>query len=124
MATLQLEEKPFEIEGKTYVLRCNMAVLDALQEAHDGDFGAVYDLPVREGSAQILTAMLNDYAEDMGWEERWTPKQIKKRLPYAALLELDIIGMFTRATVPMQTEAAKQAGAEGGAAAPGGNAGN
>lgn len=122
--SLRLEEKPFELEGKVYTLRCNMAVLDALQEAHDGDFGAVYDLPVREGSAQILAAMLNDYAEDMGWEERWTAKQIKKRLPWAALLELDVIGMFTRATVPGLSEKNAEAPAGETGAQPGDDQGN
>lgn len=114
MATLRLEEKPFEMEGKTYILRCNMAVLDALQEAHDGDFSAVMNLSARQGCAEILAAMLNDYAEDMGWEERWTPKAIKKRFAYAYLQELDILGMFTRSVLPIGS----------GAAAPGANEGN
>ena len=100
MSSIRLEEKPFELDGKTYVLRCNMAVLDALQEGSDGDFGAVMSMPARQGVVEILAAMLNDYAEDMDWPDRWTAKQLKKRFSYAYLLELDILGMFTRAVIP------------------------
>lgn len=98
--SIRLEEKPFELEGKTYILRCNMAVLDALQDAHGGDFGEVMNLPARQGVVEVLAAMLNDYAEDMGWPERWTAKQLKKRFSYSYLLESDILGLFTRAVIP------------------------
>lgn len=108
MSSLRLEEIPFEIDGKTYLLRCNMAVLDALQEAHGGDFGAVVNLPARDGIAEILAAMLNDYAEDMGWEERWTPRQIKKRYSYAQLIDADIFGLFWRGTLPQTGPQAQQ----------------
>ena len=97
--SLRLEEKRIDVDGKTYVLRCNMAVLDAVETAY-GTFQAVMELPVREGQAAILAAMLNDYAEDMGWEQDWTAKKVKKRFPYAALLDLDIMGLFSRAVVP------------------------
>lgn len=105
MSSLRLEEKPVEFEGRTYVLRCNMAVLDALQEAHSGDFGELMKLEPRAAAPEILAAMLNDYAEDMGWEERWTPRQIAKRVSYAHLVELDVIGLFTRGLVPGSAEA-------------------
>ncbi len=49
--------------------------------------------------------MLNDYAEDMGWEERWTRRQIAKRVSYAQLIELDVLGLFTRGLVPGSAEA-------------------
>ena len=63
--SIRLEEKPFELDGKVYMLRCNMAVLDALQDAHGGDFGEVMNLPARQGIVEVLAAMLNDYAEDI-----------------------------------------------------------
>lgn len=100
MATLRLEEKPFELEGKTYILRCNMAVMDELQAAHDDDFGAVLRLPERQGAAEILAAMLNHYASKRNWPERWTAEDIKERFAYSYLVEQDILGMFTRALVP------------------------
>ena len=47
--TLQLEELPFELDGKTYLLRCNMAVLEAVQEAHEGNFAEVLEAQERGG---------------------------------------------------------------------------
>ena len=35
--SLKLEEIPFKFEGKTYQLRCNMAVLEEVQEENGGD---------------------------------------------------------------------------------------
>ena len=119
--SLRLEEKRLEVEGKTYVLRCNMAVLDAVETAY-GTFQAVMELPVREGQAAILAAMLNDYAEDMGWEQSWTAKKIKKRFPYSGLLELDIMGLFSRAVVPESQRNVQETQTE--ETAPGDDAGN
>ena len=106
--SIRLEQKPFELEGKTYILCCNMAVLDALQDAHDGDFGAVLELPVRQCTVEVLAAMLNDYAEEQGWEERWTPQALKRKFVYSYLLEQDIFGMFQRALIPKQTGDAEE----------------
>ena len=109
--SLRLEEKRLEVEGKTYVLRCNMAVLDALETAY-GSFEAVMELPVREGQAAILAAMLNDYAEDMGWEQSWTARKIKKRYSLAGLLELGILGMFNRAITPETADSGDEPAAD------------
>ena len=102
---IRLEEKPFELEGKRYILRCNMAVLETIEEKH-GDFEAVTQLPVRTASLELLAAMLDDYAEEQGWEERWTPEQLKRRISYAMLMELDLVGMLFRSLSPAQKEAA------------------
>lgn len=86
--TLQLEELPFELDGKTYLLRCNMAVLETIQEAHDGDFGAVLNAPVNESALEFLAAMLNDYAWEQGWPELWYPEQLKRRVSLAMLTQI------------------------------------
>lgn len=106
--SIRLEEKPFELEGKTYMLRCNMAVLDALQDAHGGDFGAVFELPVRQCTVEVLAAMLNDYAEEQGWEERWTAQALKRKFAYSYLVEEDIFGIFQRALIPNKDGAAEE----------------
>ena len=100
---IRLEEKPFELEGKRYSLRCNMAVLETIEEQH-GDMEAVMQLPVRTASLELLTAMLNDWAEEQGWEERWTAARLKRRVSYAMLMELDLVGMLFRAISPAQGE--------------------
>lgn len=97
--SLRLEERPFEFEGKNYILRCNMAVLEAVQD-HYGGFTEAMTAPVRESSVQFLTAMLNDYADEQGWEERWTYKQVQRRVTAAMVADADIIGMVARAVTP------------------------
>ncbi len=96
---IRLEERPFELDGKRYMLRCNMAVLETVEEKH-GDFEAVTQLPVRKASLELLAAMMTDYAEDHGWDENWTPEQLKKRISYAMLMELDLVGMLFRSLAP------------------------
>ena len=105
--SLRLEEKRIEIDGKVYVIRCNMAVLDALEAAY-GSFEAAVQLPLRDGVSAILAAMLNDYAEDMGWEQSWTAKKVKKRFAFSDMMELDILGMFNRAVVPENIAGAQE----------------
>jgi len=101
MTSIRLEKKTVEFDGRVWEICCNMAVLDELQEAHGGDFSAVMNLPSMQAAAAIFAAMLNDYAEDMGWEIRYTPRQVAKLVPFSALQEMDIIGMFTRAVIPI-----------------------
>lgn len=98
--SLRMEEVSFPFEGKDYKLRCNMAVLEEVQEHHDGSFEEVMSAPVRETVVEFLTAMLNDYADEQGWPERWTEKQVKRRVTLATIGELDILGMVTRAVSP------------------------
>ena len=65
-----------------------------------GDFEAVTQLPVRTASLDLLAAMLDDYAEEQGWDERWTSAQLKRRISYAMLMELDLVGMLFRSLSP------------------------
>lgn len=102
--SLRLEEVPFEFEGKTYLLRCNMAVLEDIQEAHGGDLGAALDPDHAINSAvEFLTAMLNDYADEMGWPERYTIRQVKRKLSFGEIshtLTGQIMGMVIRSMAP------------------------
>ena len=106
---IRLEEKPFELEGKRYILRCNMAVLEAIEELH-GDFDAVMKLPVRTASFELLQLMLNDYADEQGMDEQWTAARLKRRVSYAMLMELDLIGMLFRAISPARKDNATDQG--------------
>ena len=100
---IRLEEKPFEMEGKRYILRCNMAVLEAIEELH-GDFEAVMNVPVRTASLELLQLMMQDYAEEQGWDEQWTTARLKRRVSYGMLMDLDLVGMMFRAISPVQQE--------------------
>lgn len=98
--SLKLEEVPFEFEGKTYMLRCNMTVLEEIQDAHDGNLSEALD-PERaiRSATEFLTAMLNDYADEQGWPERYTRKQVARKLSFGELangLTAQIMGMVIR----------------------------
>ena len=102
--SLKLEETPFDFEGKTYLLRCNMAVLEDIQDAHGGDLSEALD-PDRaiKSAVEFLTAMLNDYADEQGWPERFTTKQVSRRLSFGELangLTAQIMGMVVRSMAP------------------------
>lgn len=96
---IRLEEKPIELDGQKYTLRCNMAVLERVEDAH-GDMEAVMALSVRQSSVEFLAAMLNDDALQRGLDVIWTPEALKRKLSYAMLQELDIMGMVFRAISP------------------------
>ena len=102
--SLRLEQIPYEFEGKTYMLRCNMAVLEDIQDAHGGNLEEALDPDHAIHSAvEFLTAMLNDYADEQGWPERYTIKQVKRKLSFgeiATTLTSQIMGMVIRSMAP------------------------
>ena len=106
--TIQLEEKKLELDGKTYTLHVNMCVLDRVQEAHNGNLKELMDQSVNSVSTEVMACMLNDWAEDMGWDEHWSDKDVKKRFSLAALKELDVFGMFIRAITPSNVYTAEK----------------
>lgn len=118
--SLRLEELPFEFEGKTYLLRVNMNVLADVQEIYGG---AITDAlaggkPYRSVT-EFLAAMMNDYADEMGWPERFTRKSLGRKLAPNQLPAKEIFGLVTRAIAPPREvsaadteEQAPEAGAE------------
>lgn len=97
--SIRLQTKPFDYEGKTYILRCNMNVLADVQDAYDGNLGAALDekKPFRSVLA-FLAAMMNDYADEMHWPERFTARQLGRTLTSRDLP--DIMGLVVAALVP------------------------
>lgn len=82
---IRLQTKPFDFEGKTYQLCCNMNVLADVQEAFGGDISAALDGPATVRSVlEFLTAMLNDYAEEQGWP-MFTRKEVGRMIPLSRL---------------------------------------
>ncbi len=101
MRDLRLEEIPFEFDGKTYMLRCNMNVLADIQDAHDGNIGAALDPKHATRSVnEILAAMLNDYADEQGWDEHWTAKMVGRKLGFHDSPAKTVLGLFTRSLIP------------------------
>lgn len=110
MSSLRLEEVPFELEGKTYMLRCNMAALEEMQEAQGGDFASLLDMPATKSTVIFLAAMLNVYAEEQGWPERWDVNTLKRKVSFAMIQDADVLGLVTRGVLPMVARNAQAAG--------------
>lgn len=102
---IRLEEMPYQFGGKEYKLRCNMNVLADVQEAYDGDFGKALDTKSALKSVlEFLAAMMNDYADEMGWPERFTAKGLGRKLRRDQIPGEEIMGLVVRSIIPPTDE--------------------
>ena len=107
MSGVKMREVPFELDGKRYKLRCNMNVLADVQEAYDGDFmESLNSKSSMKGILEFLAAMLNDYADEMGWPERFTAKQLGRKLRREEIPGVEIMALVTEAVIPRKKEEA------------------
>lgn len=105
MRDIRLEELPFDLDGKRFLLRCNMNVLADVQELHGGMLSeAMNGKKPTEAILEWMAAMLNDYADEQGWPERYTVKSLGRKISMAMVKKLDVMGMVTRALVPPSAE--------------------
>lgn len=90
MDDIRLESYSYELNGKTYILRCNFNVLADIV----AEFGGVPDL--FDGSKGLfyyksfLAAMLNDYADSQGWPERFTGRKLGRILDFKTISKDDV----------------------------------
>lgn len=103
---IRIQTMPFEFDGKYYELRCNMNVFADVQEAYNGNLLAALRNPSSlKASMTFLVAMINDYADDQGWPERYTVKQLGRMLGSSSdnikILTTEI-GSFIRKSVTMK----------------------
>ena len=107
MSGARMREIPYELDGKQYRLRCNMNVLADVQEAYDGDFmESMNSKSSMKGILEFLAAMLNDYADEMNWPERFTAKQLGRRLRREEIPGVEIMALVTEAVLPRKKEEA------------------
>lgn len=107
MSGVRMREIPYELDGKQYRLRCNMNVLADVQEAYDGDFmESLNSKSSMKGILEFLAAMLNDYADEKGWPERFTAKQLGRRLRREEIPGVEIMALVTEAVLPRKKEEA------------------
>lgn len=104
MKDIRMKELPFEFDGKVYKLRCNMNVLADVQDEFNGDFSAVLEAGMLKSVLSFLAAMLNDYADEQGWPERFTARQIGRKLKMSDIPSADIMQLVTGALVTDETE--------------------
>lgn len=110
MSGVKMREIPFELDGKRYMLRCNMNVLADVQEEYDGDFmESLNGKKAMKGILVFLAAMLNDYADEMGWPERFTAKQLGRRLHQDEIPGVKIMALVTEAVLPRVKEKNQEA---------------
>ena len=105
MRDIRLEELPFEFDGRQFLLRCNMNVLADVQDVYGGSIGvALTGGNVFRSVLEFLAAMLNDYADEQGWTERYTARQLGRRFTQSTLPSSEIMGLVTRAIAPPRDE--------------------
>lgn len=81
MGDVRLPEQLFQFDGREFKLRCNMNVIADVVEAYGGELPNVFDTSTQlKVAREFLTAMLNDYADDQGWPERYTAMQVGRKL--------------------------------------------
>ena len=109
MSGVKMKEIPFELDGKRYKLRCNMNVLADVQEAYDGDFmSSLNSRQSMKSVLEFLAAMLNDYADEQGWPERFTAKQLGRKLCQDEIPGVQIMSLVTEAVLPRKREEASE----------------
>lgn len=78
---IRLKTQPFDFDGKTFQLCCNMNVLADVQSVYEGNIRIALESPDKVRSLlEFLTAMLNDYADSQNWEGRYTSRQVGRLL--------------------------------------------
>lgn len=92
MSDIRLLEIPFELEDKTYQLRCNFNVLADVTEEYGGELPDPFDKATQlRVCLSFLAAMVNDYADEQGWPERYTPKELGRTLDTEAAVLLRLV---------------------------------
>lgn len=101
MRDIRLEELPFEFDGRQFLLRCNMNVLADVQDVYGGNIGkALTGGNIFRSVLEFLAAMLNDYAEEQGWPERYTARSLGRKFTQHTLPTSEIMGLVTRSITP------------------------
>lgn len=93
MEDVRLKTAEFELGGKRWVLRCNNNVLADVQEAFSSMAEALSGRHSMRTALTFLAAMLNDWADEQGWPERFTSRSVGRLLPPARMHELDGVVM-------------------------------
>ena len=93
MEDVRLKTADFELGGKRYILRCNNNVLADVQEAFGSMAEALSGRHSMRTALTFLAAMLNDWADEQGWPERFTSRSAGRLLPPARMHELDGVVM-------------------------------
>ena len=117
MSDVRLREVPFELDGRSYTLRCNMNVLADVQEAYNGDLGpALSTRGTLRSALEFLAAMLNEDADRQGLfdpgvtrdgypcapelDKRFTARQLGRKLKREEIPMVEIFTLVTAELTP------------------------
>ena len=99
--SLQLETIELEIDGHIYPLRCNMAVLEKLQNGPgEGEIGKLLDMPSYQVVFEIAAAMIEEACEEDPELPEIPIARLKRICSPSALAKTGIFRMFTAAILP------------------------
>lgn len=119
MSDLRLREIPFELDGVSYTLRCNMNVLADVQEAYDGNLApALSTRGTLRSALEFLAAMLNEDADQRGLfepgvtpegnpcapelDKRFTARQLGRKLKREQIPMVEIFQLVTAELTPQR----------------------
>jgi hypothetical protein len=106
MSGIRQKMLPFAYGGKTYLLRCNMAVLADVQEENGGRLSpALSGERGMKNALQFLAAMMNDYADEQCWPERYSWRDLGRVLRPKEVPASEIIGLVLDALTARETAA-------------------
>lgn len=77
---MRLKTMPYEIDGKSLTLSCNMNVLAELQEEYGDLMQFLETNRTMRSFLQLLAAMINDALDADGSDVRYTPDQLGRKL--------------------------------------------
>ena len=103
--SLQLETVELDINGTVYPLRCNMAVLERLQNGPgEGEIGKLLEMPSYQVVFEIAAAMIAEACEEDPELPEIPARRLKKICSPAALAQAGIFRLFTEAISPRMPE--------------------
>lgn len=91
---IRLKTEKIDFDGKTFEICCNMNVLADIQEKYNGKIKNALDSGnTAKTVIDFFTAMLNDYADDQGWDFQYTSKQVGRKISPAYWIKIQPIVM-------------------------------
>lgn len=106
--SLQLETIELEIGGQVYPMRCNMAVLERLQNGPgEGEIGRLLEMPSYQVVFEIAAAMIAEACDEDPTLPEIPVERLKKLCAPAALAKAGLFRMFAEAISPAMPERGK-----------------
>lgn len=105
---IRMTEALFEFGGKPYKLRCNMSAIADVQEAYDGNLAlALGEKTSLRSKLIFLAAMMNDWADQQGWPERVTWRELGRHIHLQDAVLMDVARLVATEILRPASESAE-----------------